>query len=100
MTPHQSTPRRKVTLQDVANEAGVSKATASLVLSDNPRISEPTRQRVLSAIQSLGYVYNQRAASLRTQRSHTIGLVIADFNLSNPFFARIRDGYSVRACTQ
>ena len=56
---------QKVTLQDVADEAKVSKATVSLALRRNPRISEPTRQRVLAAAESLGYVYNQRAASLR-----------------------------------
>ena len=82
--------RQKVTLQHVADAANVSKATASLALSNNPRISEPTRQRVLEAVESLGYVYNQRAASLRTQRSYTIGLIIKD--LSNPFNAELTSG--------
>ncbi|MCY3832896.1 MAG: LacI family DNA-binding transcriptional regulator [Chloroflexi bacterium] len=82
--------RKKVTLQQVAEAAGVSKATASLALSNNPRISEPTRQRVLEAVEALGYVYNQRAASLRTQRSYTIGLIIKD--VSNPFNAELTSG--------
>ena len=68
----------------------MSKATASLALNNNPRISEPTRQRVLEAVESLGYVYNQRAASLRTQRSYTIGLIIKD--VSNPFNAELTSG--------
>ena len=74
-------------MQHVADAAHVSKATASLALNNNPRISEPTRQRVLDGSRSrLGYVYNQRAASLRTQRSYTIGLIIKD--VSNPFQRR------------
>lgn len=89
--PDAPKPRRqKVTLQDVAVAAAVSKATASLALQHNSRISEPTRQRVLAAVESLGYVYNQRAASLRTQRSYTIGLIIKD--VSNPFNAELTSG--------
>lgn len=82
--------RKKVTLQDVADAASVSKATASLALRANPRISAATRERVLEAVESLGYVYNQRAASLRTQRSYTIGLLIKD--VSNPFNAEVTAG--------
>ena len=98
--------RKKVRLQDVAEAALVSKATASLALSNNPRISETTRRRVLAAVDSLGYVYNQRAASLRTQRSYTIGLIIKD--VSNPFNAELTSGaeaalaesdYSLLLCT-
>ena len=81
---------QKVTLQDVADEAKVSKATVSLALRRNPRISEPTRQRVLAAAESLGYVYNQRAASLRTQRSYTIGLIVS--SLANPFYPEMIRG--------
>ena len=82
--------RQKVTLQDVAEAAAVSKATASLALRDNPRISEATRQRVREAVDALGYVYNQHAASLRTRRSFTIGLIIGSF--SNPFYAEFVAG--------
>jgi len=81
---------QKVTLQDVADAARVSKATASLALRANPRISEPTRMRVLETVEALGYVYNQRAASLRTRRSYTIGLIIKD--VSNPFNAELTSG--------
>ena len=82
--------RKKVTLQDVADAASVSKATASLALQNNPRISQPTRQRVLEAVESLGYVYNQRAASLRTQRSYTVAFLIN--HLANPFNAELISG--------
>jgi LacI family transcriptional regulator len=90
MTNSRRSRRQKVTLQHVADAAKVSKATASLALNNNPRISEPTRQRVLEAVEALGYVYNQRAASLRTQRSYTIGLLIKD--VSNPFNAELTSG--------
>lgn len=90
MTKADRARRQKVTLQHVADAAKVSKATASLALRKNPRISEPTRQRVLEAVEALGYVYNQRAASLRTQRSYTIGLLIKD--VSNPFNAELTSG--------
>ncbi len=83
-------PAQKVTLRDVANTVGVSTSTVSLVLNKNPRISEPTQRRVMAAVQELGYVYNQRAASLRTQRSYTVGLIITD--IANPFYAELTSG--------
>ncbi len=94
MTAPRQARRQKVTLQHVADAANVSKATASLALSKSPRISQPTRLRVLEAVEALGYVYNQRAASLRTQRSYTIGLIIRD--LSNPFNAELTSGAESR----
>ena len=82
--------RQKVTLQMSPTRRRSSKATASLALNKNPRISEATRKRVLAAVESLGYVYTQRAASLRTRRSNTIGLIIKD--VSNPFNAELTSG--------
>jgi LacI family transcriptional regulator len=81
---------RRVTLMDVAKDAGVSRATASLVLRDSPLVADETRQRVLSSMRKLGYVYNRAAASLRTQRSYTIGLIVTD--ITNPFFAQMTVG--------
>lgn len=80
----------RVTLTHVAEHAGVSRATASLVLRDSPLVAEATRLRVRAAMQSLGYVYHRGAASLRSQRSHTVGLVIND--ITNPFFAELTVG--------
>jgi beta-glucosidase len=54
----------RVTIQDVARAAGVSKATVSRVLNDKPDVDEATRQRVLAAIGSLGYIPNQAALTL------------------------------------
>ena len=78
---------KKITLIDVAKDAGVSRATASLVLRNSDLVADATRARVLASIEKLGYVYNRAAASLRAQRSQTIGLVVTD--ITNPFFAEL-----------
>lgn len=79
-----------VTLQDVADHAGVSRATASLVLRETGRVSQQTRQRVAASMQKLGYVYNRGAASLRTQTANTIGVVVT--NIASPFFGELIHG--------
>ena len=78
---------KKVTLIDVARDAGVSRATASLVLRNSDLVADATRERVQASMKKLGYVYNRTAASLRAQRSQTIGLVVTD--ITNPFFAEL-----------
>lgn len=78
---------KRVTIKDVAVAAGVSPATVSLVLREEPRISSATRDRVHDAMRRLGYVYDRRAAIMRTQRSMTIGLVVT--NVRNPYFAEL-----------
>ena len=83
-------PARRVTLSDVAADAGVSRATASLVLRGSPLVSDRTREHVRASMQKLGYVYNRAAASLRAQRSHTVGLAVTD--ITNPFFAELAVG--------
>lgn len=91
-----------VTLADVAKTAGYSKSTASLVFQESPLVADRTRAKVLAAAQQLGYVYNRRAAAMRQQRSHSIGVVVGGF--ANPFFGLLSEaiertlgpaGYSV-----
>lgn len=75
------------TMYDVARLAGVSQPTVSRVLNQNDTavaISDDTRQRVLAAIAELGYRPNVLARSLRTQRTQTVALLIAD--LANGFY--------------
>src|SRR5215813_1458466 len=86
--------RERVTLLEVAREAGVSRATASLVLRGSDLVADETRQRVLASMRKLGYVYHRGAASLRTQRSHTVGLIVPD--VTNPFFAEMTVGIEER----
>src|SRR3984957_7284235 len=79
-------PEPVVTLKDVAKRAGVHPATASRALSAETRllVSDATARRVMDAAAALGYRPNAVARSLRTRRSHTIGVLIPDLN--NPLF--------------
>ena len=79
-----------ISLIDVANHAGVSRATASLVLRESPLVARATRERVHRAVEELGYIYNRGAANLRAQRTKTIGLLVS--NISNPFFSELTIG--------
>jgi LacI family transcriptional regulator len=85
-----------VTLKDVAQQAGVHPATASRALNLETRllVSEQTASRVLAAAAELGYQPNTVARSLRTRRSHTIGVLIPDLN--NPLFPPIVRGLADR----
>ena len=71
-------PRKRVTSQDVAELAGVSRTTVSFVLNDVPgvKISEETRQRVLEAARQLNYYPASAARSLASGRTNAIGLVL------------------------
>ncbi|WP_033289266.1 LacI family DNA-binding transcriptional regulator [Amycolatopsis jejuensis] len=77
----------RVTINDVAAESNVSRATVSLVLRGSTKISEPTKQRVLDTMVRLGYVYNRQAANLRTQRTMTVGLVLT--GVRDPWYADV-----------
>jgi LacI family transcriptional regulator len=83
---------RPATLRDVAAAAGVHPATASRALNPETRIlvSEDTARRVAAAAARLGYRPNPVARSLRTRRSHTVGVLIPDLN--NPLFPPIVRG--------
>jgi LacI family transcriptional regulator len=89
MNHHPKMPRKstRLTVQDIASHAGVSRATVSLVLRKSPLVAAKTRAAVLESAKALGYVYNRGAASLRTQRTHTIGVAINE--LTNPYFAEL-----------
>ncbi|GBQ02648.1 LacI family DNA-binding transcriptional regulator [Streptomyces spongiicola] len=76
------------TRRDVARLAGTSEALVSYVLNNGPRkVAPATRERILAAIDELGYRPNAVARSLKTSRTMTFGLVVPDN--SNPFFAEL-----------
>ena len=79
---------------DVARRAGVSRATVSYVLNGLTEgrvpISDETRQRVLDAIEELGYEPDARAQALRSGSTNTIALIIPD--LRNPHFCEYATG--------
>ena len=78
------------TISDVAKRAGVSAMTVSRVVNGTGYTSAETRARVEAAIDELGYVPNALARQLRSKRTKTIALVVAD--ISNPFFTTIARG--------
>lgn len=82
----------RVTVIDIAEAAGVSKSTVSLVLQGSPLVGEATRVKVNAAMRDLGYVYNRGAANLRQSnaKSKIIGVVVND--LTNSFFAELAVG--------
>jgi LacI family transcriptional regulator len=79
--------KARMTMKDVAEAAGVSRATVSLVVRDSPQIPAETKARVRETIERLGYVYDHRAAVMRADRTMTMGLVAT--NVRNPYFAEL-----------
>jgi DNA-binding LacI/PurR family transcriptional regulator len=68
-------PAKVSNLQDLADLAGVSRATASRALNDNPRIALKTRQKIQALAQKHGYSINRRARDLRLQRNSVVAVV-------------------------
>jgi LacI family transcriptional regulator len=83
--------RKRPTQADVAKLAGVSQSAVSQVLfRGNSVIPEETKQRVLNAVEELGYVPNRGAQSLRTKKTLTIASIIPD--ITNPFYPAFQRG--------
>ncbi len=85
-------------LEDVAARAGVSRATASRVVNGQSTVAEDLRERVQKAIDELGYVPNQAARALMTQRSDAIALLASEPAarvFGDPFFSGIVRGVSM-----
>ncbi|MEX2442055.1 MAG: LacI family DNA-binding transcriptional regulator [Alkalispirochaeta sp.] len=82
------------TIKDVAREAGVSTATVSRVVNQDPRISPSTRARVEMVIVRLNYKVNGVARSLKSKRTLTIGLVAPE--IANVFFMQVAEGVENR----
>lgn len=69
---------KRTTIADIAREAGFSQSTVSLVINNNPRISEDTRAKVLAAIEKYGYKPNIQARGLALRSSRIISVVLPD----------------------
>lgn len=83
---------RRVTQRDVAKHAEVSQAMVSYIVNGNATVTIPdeTRQRILDAMQELGYVPNVTARRLRSNKTFTIAGVIPD--ITNPFYPAFERG--------
>ena len=92
----------KLTLEDIAKQAGVSRSTVSRVVNDDPNVNENVRRRVQEIIISTGYHPHAAARSLASHRSWMIGLVlprsVSNF-FTDPYFPRLTQGIA-QACNQ
>jgi LacI family transcriptional regulator len=86
----------KPTIRDVAKKAGVSIATVSYVLNDNPdeAIGEQAKQRVMNAVRALNYHRAAAAVNLATQRTRNIGIILypGHSDVTNPFYSFVIQG--------
>ncbi|HMO52277.1 MAG TPA: LacI family DNA-binding transcriptional regulator [Kiritimatiellia bacterium] len=84
----------RTTIKDIARECGVSLSTVSLVLNNNPRISQATRDKVLEAIERHQYQPNAFASSLASRSSHVLSVVVPHLNhvFADVYFGEIVSG--------
>lgn len=78
---------RNVTIKDVAREANVALGTVSRIINGNKTVAPELRKHVEAVIRELGYRPNPTAQTLRTQRTHAIGIIVTD--LSQPIAAKL-----------
>jgi len=79
--------RRLTTVLDIAGSAGVAPMTVSRVINDSGYVSKEMRERVQRAIDKLGYRPNALARSLKSRRTHVVGILLSD--IANPFSAQL-----------
>jgi LacI family transcriptional regulator len=89
--------KTRVTIKDVAREAGVNVSTASRALAGSYGVSKATREKILQVAEALKFRPNSIARGLVTGRSNTIGLLVSD--IRNPFFAEVARGVEDAADT-
>jgi LacI family transcriptional regulator len=77
----------KLTIKDIAREAGVSTATISRVLNNSGYVSHDVKQQVLEVIKKNKYQPNAIARSLKQEKSRSVGIVLPD--MANPYFMKI-----------
>jgi LacI family transcriptional regulator len=71
---------KEITIYDIAKVLGVSTATVSRALKNNPAVSKSTRRKVLQTARKMGYRPNNFASNLRSRKTHTIGIIIHELN--------------------
>jgi LacI family transcriptional regulator len=88
MTKRKSSSR--VTIVQVAKEAGVSLGTVSRVINDDVHVADETRERVLAVAKEMGYVANRQARGLKGRKTNTIGVLVP--NLGTGYIGEIMQG--------
>lgn len=94
----EPSPRKRVTIGDVATRAGVSKSAVSFVFNDRPGVSAAARARILRAADDLGWQPNARARALSRSRTQAVGLVIRrdpELLSTDPFFPQFMAGVEI-----
>lgn len=92
----------KMTIEQIADLAGVSRSTVSRVLNDHPSVSEKARKRVWDVVNEHGYAPSAAARSLASSRTNVIGLLIprsAASIFSDPYFPQVIQGIT-ETCTE
>ena len=84
---------RTLTLRDVSEASGVSEMTVSRVLRGRGDVSQATREKVLQAAKSLGYVPNKIAGALASQRVNLVAVIIP--SMSNMVFPEVLTGVNL-----
>lgn len=83
------------TISDVANLAGLSRATVSRVINNHPYVTKEKKELVLKAMKDLGYMPNSAAQKLRKQKTNIIAVLVP--KLTNPFFAYLVESLQEKA---
>lgn len=86
----KSSRHKRITVEEVAREAGLSAMTVSRVLNNQPNVSDKTRKRILETSRRLGYTPNQIAKSLVLRKTQTIGVVVPE--ITHSFFPEVIRG--------
>ncbi len=87
--------KRRVSIKDIAEAAGVSAPTVSRALQNRGRVSERTRQQILAIAKEMGYTPSLVARGLVTQHSRSVGLVVTSF--ADPFHSEVTQGVEEEA---
>lgn len=87
--------KNRPTMRDVAKTTGFSVNTVSRALNHKPDVNEETRKTIVEAATKMGYRPNKLARSLRSNKTHTIGVIVAD--IANPYFGALVKGVEKEA---
>lgn len=86
---------KRSTIQDIARRAGVTKATVSMVMNNDTRITEATRKKVMEAVKALHYVPNESARKLAKGKSEVLAVLSPRFTA--PYMSSFLEGIEMRA---